>query len=116
MNEVYRRIQLLCSQENISITEMAKRINMDASTIQKWKNRIPNIDSLMPIANYFGVSIDYLTGRTNVKEVAQKLTFNGEIQSIQRAMSKMPDDKQSNMMTVLKAAFAEYFNEDDKID
>lgn len=112
MNEVFNRIQLLCNQEQISITELSKRINVDGSTILKWKKTTPKTDSLVPVANYFHVSIDYLMGRTDVKETADNVLSNTEIQTIQRAMSKMSDVKQDNMMTVLKAAFGEYFNED----
>ena len=48
-----------------SIADLAKLANIPRTSINNWilKKRVPTIYSVYQIAEYFGVSIDYLTGR-----------------------------------------------------
>lgn len=52
----------LCKQKNVSPTRAALEIGLSKSTATKWKNSgaTPNGDTLARIAEYFGVSTDYL--------------------------------------------------------
>ena len=45
----------------------SKSINIPYTTINSWMNlkRTPQIDSLDILADYFGVTVDYLLGREN---------------------------------------------------
>ena len=51
----------------MSITQLAKALDVNASTITRWENnlRVPVIDQLYKIAVFFGVSSDYLIGLEN---------------------------------------------------
>ena len=46
---------------------LAKEVGVSKGIVSMWENglREPNMDSLIKLADYFGVSIDYLVGRTN---------------------------------------------------
>lgn len=59
------RIQQLIDENNISQSELEKKLGFGKGTISKWKgNTAPSADKLQKIADYFGVTIDYLmTGR-----------------------------------------------------
>ena len=48
----------------IGQVELAQRIGVSKGIISLWENglREPNMSSLIALANYFGVSIDYLVG------------------------------------------------------
>ncbi|WP_349672949.1 helix-turn-helix domain-containing protein [Lacrimispora sp.] len=60
------RIQQLLDNTKTSQSELEKILGFGKGTITKWKgNTAPSADKLLKIAEYFGVTIDYLmTGRT----------------------------------------------------
>lgn len=59
----YDTLCTLCFQKGIAVTFLIKELNMSSGNLSKWKNGIvPRSDTLKKIANYFGVSTDYLLG------------------------------------------------------
>ena len=58
------RLKELRTEEKLSTTELGKRLGVRGPTISRWENeeRIPNIENLKTIAEYFKVSTDYLCG------------------------------------------------------
>lgn len=64
------RIQNLAKSKNIKIAQMLKDLNMGQGTFSTWKKRgtVPNGETLQKIADYFGVTVDYLLGKTDNKE------------------------------------------------
>ncbi|BDH62350.1 transcriptional regulator [Lysinibacillus sp. PLM2] len=63
------RIKLLCKQRSISVKILEERLDFPNNTIYQWKTRTPGTDKLEKVADYFNVSMDYLLGRTDVKEI-----------------------------------------------
>jgi len=61
----------LLQERNVSSYRLTKDTGLPNGTISKWKNGVqyPSIESLVKLANYFGVSTDYLLGRTDKPEV-----------------------------------------------
>lgn len=66
-----KNIVILMNENNeTSVNSFTKKANINVSAVTNLKrNRIPSIDIIYKIAKYFNVSIDYLMGRTNIKEV-----------------------------------------------
>jgi len=52
----------------MSLPTLEAKLGFGNSTIVKWDKSTPNVDKLSRVANYFGVSLDYLTGKTNFKK------------------------------------------------
>lgn len=52
---------------NIGQVKLAKEIGVSKGVVSMWENglREPTMSSLVAIADYFGVSIDFLVGREN---------------------------------------------------
>ena len=50
------------SQDQLSIA-LGREITPSAIGLWELKKRVPNLEAVMIIADYFGVSIDYLAGR-----------------------------------------------------
>ena len=66
LSKFYSRYIDLLKKHNTSHYHLYKTIKLNNSSITKWKNGSkPKIESLIKIADYFGVSIDYLIGRKN---------------------------------------------------
>ncbi|MCY8002826.1 helix-turn-helix domain-containing protein [Bacillus haynesii] len=61
----FDRVKKLADDRKISLTELAKRVDMGVNSLYKWKTQKPAVDKLQKIADYFNVSIDYLLGRTD---------------------------------------------------
>lgn len=57
-------LKALRLEKNIGQVELAKSIGVSKGIISLWENglREPNMSSLIALAKFFGVSIDYLVG------------------------------------------------------
>lgn len=61
----------LCMQIGKSPNTVAKELSISSGTVTGWKQgRIPQNASLQKIANYFGVSVEYLLGKDENKKPA----------------------------------------------
>ena len=64
------RINELTSKQNLSINKMLKEAGLPTTVMDNIKRgRIPAIDKIHCLADYFNVSVDYLLGRTDNPEV-----------------------------------------------
>ena len=61
-----KRLKLLRKQKNISQIELAAYLNMKSSAISRYESGIrePDINVIIKIADFFGVSTDYLLGNS----------------------------------------------------
>ena len=58
----YERVAKLCKRNKLAITALEKELGFGRGTIGKWKKGAePNLASLQKVADYFNVSVDYLT-------------------------------------------------------
>lgn len=69
------RLEELMFEKNMSVSDMAKALKSDASTIYKYLNakKLPSTHTAVKLANIFDCSVDYLLGRT---EKNYKQTFH----------------------------------------
>lgn len=62
-------LENLCAQNNTNVTSVLKALGLSTSKGTAWRNgSIPTGDILIKLAQYFGVSIDYLLGYTPKSE------------------------------------------------
>lgn len=110
---LYQRIEELCNSKGISIARLEKECGFANATIKKWKDvSVPSIDKARCIAEYFGVTTDYLLGVTDIPTPAEELLGDHDIVALQRAKSKMSPGDRERMMQMLKIAFDYAFRED----
>lgn len=60
---LYDRVKELCSERGISIRQLEIRLGIGNGIIARWKTSIPNSERLDKVADFFGVSTDYLLGK-----------------------------------------------------
>ena len=65
--DIYERVQYLAKNQGLSVRELGNKLNIGPTTLYKWKKRTPKSDILIKVADYFGVSTDYLLGRSDDK-------------------------------------------------
>jgi transcriptional regulator with XRE-family HTH domain len=65
------RVKHLRETHNLMQKELAAKMNITDKTISmiETKNRGASIEVIYALADYFGVSIDYLVGRTDKPEI-----------------------------------------------
>ena len=57
------KIRELCEKNGISFFRLEKELHLGNGTIRAWDQNRPSIDKVDAVADYFGVSVDYLMGR-----------------------------------------------------
>ncbi len=65
------RLKSLRQSKNINLTQLGNSIGCNKAALSNFENcyKKPSLNMILSIANYFDVSIDYLVGRTDVKEI-----------------------------------------------
>ena len=59
------RIKNLCNRKEISIRQLERETGLADRTIGRWDTNMPSIDRVKKVAEYFGVTVDYLLGGEN---------------------------------------------------
>ncbi len=100
--EIGKKIKALRKQKNITITDLARIVDMSKSTVCSWENgqRRPEYEELQKLADLFGKSITYFFESDNQNNVilmskegvCKKYTLNDEqikaLESLAETMSK----------------------------
>ena len=57
---MYSKVKELCRLNNISVNQLETELEFSRGSIYKWDVNIPIIEKVKTVADYFGVTIDYL--------------------------------------------------------
>lgn len=66
-NKFFERLSELRTENNVSRTKLAEKLNVSVRLISYWENgqRECSFDMLIKIADIFSVSVDFLLGRVD---------------------------------------------------
>ena len=64
MEAFSQQLKTLRNEKKLSLSELARNIGVSDVAVGRWERglQIPNIENLVLIAKFFGVSTDYLLG------------------------------------------------------
>ncbi len=64
MNKFAERLKELRIENKLTQSQLAKKVGLSGTGIGQWERneRVPNLDAVIAIAQYFKVSLDYLAG------------------------------------------------------
>lgn len=65
--DILERIKELAKARGISISQLESKLGFGQNYLYSWKKRIPGVDKVKEVADYFDVSVDYLLGRSEKK-------------------------------------------------
>lgn len=109
------RIEQLCNDHGLYVTTLEERIAIAKGSVRSWRNVNPSIDKIIKVANYFGVSTDYIMGRSDSKYILEETNDEGLV-SLKRARSKMTDKDKRKMDDLMSITFPELFGKGDGDD
>lgn len=73
--DMVTRIRALCKEKKISLNELEASANLGINTVYKWDNASPASDKLQRVAEYFGVTVDYLLIGDTKKDPSEDITL-----------------------------------------
>lgn len=107
------RIVNLCEKKGISQSKLEKDLDIAKGSVTKWKTQEPRHSTIEKVANYFGVSVEYImTGEDSnpeapyylnddAREMAQFMFENPEYKVLFDASRKVSKDDINVVKTLL---------------
>jgi transcriptional regulator with XRE-family HTH domain len=113
---MYDIFEKLCAEKGVTPYRVCKETGLTTSTISNWKagRYIPKTDKLQKIANYFGVSIEFLMGteekedspvyytKEETAKLAQEMFEDEDMRSLFHMKRNMPPDRFKAHMEFMK--------------
>ena len=98
---MYQRIQSLCQENGITITALCVKITGSKGNLSTWKNGNIRPEWLSAISDEFGVSTDYLLGKTSVRIRTEDLSEDE--QEFIQLLGKHTPEFRKNYLALLKS-------------
>lgn len=88
-NVLGNRIKLLRENARLSQIDLAKVLHIGNTTVSQYESgaRVPSDTIKISIAQYFGVSLDYLMGMTDIQETASCILSSGRSNGVGKTLS-----------------------------
>lgn len=103
INENLKKLRVL---KSLTQSDMAKILDISLSSYQKYerdKNCVtPSLDVLLRIADFFGVSVDYLLGREPATDPFDMLQLPEDQKSVMERFASFPDDVRAIILDAIK--------------
>ena len=64
--DIVEKIRMLCNEKSMTIAELERNVGLGAGTVSRWNVRVPGVDKVQKVADYFSVTTDYLLGRVDI--------------------------------------------------
>lgn len=80
-------VKKMCKENNTTIAQMERDIGISKGASYKWNNSKPSLNIINKIANYFGVSVDFLMNG----EEKEKYYINPETAKIEQEVFDDPE-------------------------
>lgn len=99
------RIKDLASGRHISIAELERSLDFANGSISKWDKQSPSSDRLLKVANYFGVTTDYLLGRESKADMVHNMTVDEALGTVMSFNGKPVTDHDKKVMKDLLESY-----------
>lgn len=121
MADLYNTLSELCSQQGVTGYRMCKDLGLALSTmtdLKKGRKKGFSAEIAAKIANYFGVSVDYLLGNTDIKKASGEKPEgivedeDNDIVLFNREARKMTPEQRKKLLEMAKIMFGEAYNDE----
>lgn len=110
MSILYSKIRELANQKHISLAELERTLSFSNGIISTWKNGKPSIDKVEKVADYFGVSTDYLLGRTDNPSIPNQKNAPTTFESLGLPYKGIIPEDVNDMYRAIAKQYAEKHN------
>jgi transcriptional regulator with XRE-family HTH domain len=94
----------LCNKQNKKPNPVAKELGISSGAVTRWKNgSVPQSTIVHKIADYFGVSVDYLLGEEKATTPTEPKLSEGE-EMLLDLFRRVPEDKQELVLQMIRVA------------
>lgn len=103
-----KRISVLRKKNTLTQEELAKRINISRAALSHYEKdrRSPDYETIEKLANFFGVTTDYLLGRSKTPEYneSEDKEFQAFVNdpSLERWYRELPKSKEEDLQKLRK--------------
>ena len=103
---IYEKIENLCEEKGIKITNLCKEITKSPGNLIAWKKDSFKPAVLTKIADYFNCSVDYLLGKEKsspeTEELENIISYHRDGQTIRKQLTKKQMDAIHAMIETMK--------------
>lgn len=98
-----KRIRTLREEKGISQADLAEKLNVSRMTLNNYENekRVPDIDFAIDTANYFDVTVEYLSGRTEYRDKDDMEVSLKKAEELFRTMENLPQRESQSLISSL---------------
>lgn len=117
MGTLGQRIKKLREDKDMSQVELGKLVNVGNTTISQWESgkRSPDIETVKKLANIFGVSSDYLLGRTNDPTPAKDRELPQTVAPyLPEGFDELPPEAKEEVLNFIDYIMVKYGKDDNK--
>lgn len=102
--DVIDKIDLLMKQKGVSAYRAAKDIGFSNGLFTQWRKHLqtPSADKLSKIANYFGVTVDYLMGNEHSRPEFEVETFDDFSYAMHNESGNLSDSDKEILLNLAK--------------
>lgn len=81
LNERIKQLREACGMTQV---ELAKNLSVTKQSVSNWENNNiqPSVEMLVSIADFFGVSVDYLLGRDSCRQLSAEGLTDSQMQHV----------------------------------
>lgn len=104
MADMYKRIDILLKERGISGAKMSSDLGMSCSfmtELRKGRAKSVKIETAQKIADYFGVSVHFLTGEEETKKSLAEPKLDEGTQRLIDAILELPPEKQKALADLI---------------
>lgn len=103
-----KNLKKLRQESGISQQKLADVILVSQQSVNKYENKNvePDLETLVKIAEFFDVSLDYLAGRTGVREMADKTRMSdlsGDEERLVKRYRKLKDNQKKCVVQLVES-------------
>ncbi len=86
------RLRILRKEKRMTQEELAKKFNTGKASISNYENnlRLPDANTISGYADFFGVSVDYILGRTDIRSLEDSRIETKDFHNFD--MDELPDE------------------------
>ena len=93
----------LCRDEGSSPNGVARKLGIASASVTQWKQgSLPRLETLAKIAEYFGVTVDYLTGKSDSREKPALQAENGLDEEIILSYSRLNETNKAQIDSLIQ--------------